>query len=218
MSINTHFYHERYLFLATMALSTLLLNAQNDIDVLLAGGVEDAQRFANDYLAPGTNSLMHSMNANWFNSARTKPLGGFEVSVIANATLVSEEDKVFNFDTSEYNKVRFVQGANAQNVFTALGENVLSIFVEVEYQDIIFGSQTVQLELTEGIGDSAANLVSTAFILGAFGLSNKLELKARFIPEYENQDADFSTKGEVYNSNSLNYFRPINFGQSYSLI
>ena len=69
--------------------------AQNDIDVILAAGVEDAQRFANDYLAPGTNALMHSMNSNWFNSAKVKPLGGFEISIIAGASRFGDEGKTF---------------------------------------------------------------------------------------------------------------------------
>ena len=80
----------------------LMSSAQNDIDVLLSAGVEDAQRFANDYLAPGTNGLMHSMNTNWFNSAKVKPFGGFEISVAANAgteTLANASASIdfFNF-------------------------------------------------------------------------------------------------------------------------
>jgi len=34
-----------------IGMSTMISKAQNDIDVLLAAGVEDAQRFANDHLA-----------------------------------------------------------------------------------------------------------------------------------------------------------------------
>ncbi|MEM6516942.1 MAG: DUF6588 family protein [Bacteroidota bacterium] len=181
--------------LFTLSLLGLCSNAQNDIDVLLAGGVEDAQRFANDYLAPGTNGLMHSMNANWFNSAKAKPLGGFEISILANAALVGDDQKFFNFDTAQYNNVEFVQGPSSQNVSTVLGENDPAIFVEVEYEDPIFGSQTVQLELPNGIGDNAANLIPSAFVQGAVGLSNGIELKTRFIPSYESEEVEFGAFG-----------------------
>ena len=182
------------LFLS-LGLLTVCANAQNDIDVLLAGGVEDAERFANDYLEPGTNGLMHSMNANWFNSAKAKPLGGFEISIIANAALVGDEDKLFNLDTSQYNNVEFLQGPSAQNVSTVLGENNPAVLVEVKYEDPIFGSQTVQLELPNGIGDTAANLIPSAFVQGAVGLGSGIEIKGRFIPKYENEDVKFNTYG-----------------------
>ncbi|WP_299519191.1 DUF6588 family protein [Winogradskyella sp.] len=182
------------LFVALFA-SLSIAKAQNDIDVLLAAGVEDAQRFANDYLASGTNGLMFSMNANWFNSAKVKPLGGFEISIVANATLVNDEDKTFNMDTSEYNNIQFVQGPSAQNVASVLGENNPVIFVEVEYDDPIFGSQTVELELPQGIGDQSANLLPTAFLQGAVGLGSGIEVKARYFPKIDTDDVNLSMYG-----------------------
>lgn len=173
----------------------LISNAQNDIDVLLSAGVEDAQRFANDYLAPGTNGLMHSMNANWFNSAKVKPFGGFEISVVANAALVNDESKMFNMDTADYNNVQFVSGPSAQNVSTVLGENNPDINVLVEYDDPIFGAQTVEITLPQGIGDESLNLLPTAFIQGAVGLSSGIELKARFVPKIDTDDVSLSMYG-----------------------
>lgn len=179
--------------LMSVALSSL--NSQNDIDVLLAAGIEDAQRFANDYLAPGTNGLMHSMNANWFNSGKTKPLGGFEISLIANASLVKDEDKIFSLNTADYNNVQFVQGPSVQSVASVLGENDPTIFVEIEYDDPIFGSQTEQIELPQGIGDASANLLPTATLQGAVGLGAGLEVKARFLPEIETDEVNLQMYG-----------------------
>ncbi|MDN3493968.1 DUF6588 family protein [Winogradskyella bathintestinalis] len=181
-----------FLFVCMLALSG---KAQNDIDVLLTGGVDDAKRFTNDYLAPGTNGLMHSMNANWFNSAKSKPLGGFEISVIANASIVKDEHKMFNLNTADYANVQFVEGASMQMVSSVLGENDPAVFVEVEYNDPIFGNQTTRIELPQGIGSGTANLLPTAFLQGALGLSNGLELKARFVPKFENEDVSISMYG-----------------------
>lgn len=173
----------------------LMSSAQNDIDVLLSAGVEDAQRFTNDYLAPGTNGLMHSMNANWFNSAKVKPFGGFEITVVANAALVNDESKMFNMDTADYNNVQFVSGPSAQDVATVLGENNPDINVLVEYDDPIFGSQTVEITLPQGIGDESLNLLPTAFIQGAVGLSSGIELKARFVPKIDTDEVSLSMYG-----------------------
>ncbi|MBO6881396.1 DUF6588 family protein [Winogradskyella sp.] len=182
------------LFIA-LCISVSAAKAQNDIDVLLAAGVEDAERFANDYLAPGTNGIMYSLNANWFNSAKVKPLGGFEISVIANASLVKDEDKMFSMDTADYNNVQFVQGPSVQNVASVLGENDPDIYVEVEYDDPIFGSQTVELELPQGIGDQSKNLLPTAFVQGAIGLGSGIEVKARYFPKVDTDEVTFNLYG-----------------------
>ena len=175
--------------------ATLSLQAQNDIDALLAAGREDAQRFANDYLAPGTNGLMYSMNANWFNTADAKPLGGFEISIIANAATVKNEHKSFLMNTDLYNNVQFVQGPSSQMVATALGENDPSIQVEITYDDPIFGQQTEQITLPSGIGSSTANLLPTAYIQGALGLVKGFEVKARFVPKIKTDDVSMSMYG-----------------------
>lgn len=185
----------RISILIVVLLTTFTGRAQNDIDVLLTAGVEDAERFANDFLAPGTNGLMHSMNANWFNSAKVKPLGGFEISIIANAALIKDKDQTFTMNTADYNNVQFVQGPSAQSVASVLGENDPSIFVEVEYDDPIFGSQTVELELPQGIGDASSNLLPTATLQGAVGLGSGLEIKARYIPEIETDNVSLSMYG-----------------------
>ncbi|GAA4798940.1 hypothetical protein GCM10023330_00220 [Litoribaculum gwangyangense] len=178
-----------------LALSATVLKAQSDIDALLAAGVDDAQRFANDYLAPGTNGLMHSMNANWFNTADAKPLGGFEISVVVNAAQVKNDSKMFNLNTADYNNVQFVQGPSSQMVSTVLGENNPIIFVELEYEDPIFGNQTEQIELPDGIGSENINLLPTAFIQGALGLSKGIELKARFVPKIDTDEVSLSMFG-----------------------
>ena len=176
-------------------LTTISLKAQNDLDALLAAGVDDAERFANDYLAPGTNGLMHSMNAGWFNTADAKPLGGFEISIIANASSIKDDNKTFLMNTDLYNNIQFSQGASSQMVSTVLGENDPVIFIEVEYEDPIFGNQTETLELPSGIGSGTANLLPTAFIQGALGLSKGIEIKARFVPEIKTDEVSLSMYG-----------------------
>lgn len=186
---------KKFVLITLFSLAAFVSKAQNDIDVLLAAGVDDAQRFANDYLAPGTNGLMHSMNANWFNSAKTKPLGGFEISIVASAAMINDEQKMFTLNTADYSNVQFVQGPSSQMVSSVLGENDPAIFVEVEYEDPIFGTQTTQFELPDGIGSKSYNLLPTAFIQGAVGIGSGIELKARFIPEIKTNEVSLSMYG-----------------------
>ncbi|PKQ45333.1 DUF6588 family protein [Confluentibacter flavum] len=186
---------KKIVLLLLLFIATISSKAQNDLDALLAAGVDDAQRFANDYLAPGTNGLMYSMNSNWFNSADAKPLGGFEISIIANAASVKNEHKSFLMNTDLYNNVQFVQGPNSQTVSTLLGENNPDIDVLISYDDPIFGQQTEQITLPSGIGSENINLIPTAFIQGALGLSKGIELKARFVPKIKTDDVSLSMYG-----------------------
>ncbi|WP_445736791.1 DUF6588 family protein [Mariniflexile sp.] len=183
--------------LVLLCLATISLKAQNDLDALLAAGVEDAQRFANDYLAPGTNGLMYSMNSNWFNTAEAKPLGGFEISIIANAASVKSENKSFLMNTADYQNVKFENesGNSAKMVATVLGDNDPAIFVDIEYKDPLGITRTTTIELPTGIGSENINLLPTAFIQGAIGLSKGIELKARFVPKIKTDDVDISMYG-----------------------
>tara|TARA_R110002033_G_scaffold61210_5_gene111711 strand:+ start:11745 stop:12755 length:1011 start_codon:yes stop_codon:yes gene_type:complete len=175
--------------------ATLASKAQNDLDALLAAGVDDAQRFANNYLAPGTNGLMHSMNANWFNTADAKPLGGFEISIIANASLINDDSKMFSLNINDYENIRFNDGASSQMVATALGENDPDINVIVDYEVTPGTTISETITLPSGIGSSSANLLPTAFIQGALGLSKGIEIKARFVPKIDTDDVNISMFG-----------------------
>ncbi|MEW4924948.1 DUF6588 family protein [Algibacter sp. 2305UL17-15] len=178
-----------------LALVTTITKAQNDIDALLAAGAEDAGRFADGYLKPAADGLMHSMNANWFNSGKVKPLGGFEISIIANASLIKDENKSFLMNTDLYNNVKFAQGGSSQMVASALGENDPDVEVIVTYDDPIFGQQQQTITLPTGIGSENINMLPTAFIQGALGLSSGIELKARFVPKIETDDVNLSMYG-----------------------
>ncbi|WP_282123785.1 DUF6588 family protein [Algibacter mikhailovii] len=171
--------------------------AQKDssLDALLAAGVEDAQRFTHDYLKPGANGLMHSMNANWFNSAKAKPLGAFEISVNGNYGPIKEEKKMFVMNTDLYNNVVFSSGSKTQQVATILGENNPNVEVTITYDDPIFGNQKVVVDLPSGLEAENVNFIPTAFIQGALGLSHGLEVKARFMPVISIDDMDYNMYG-----------------------
>ena len=186
-----------------LILATLTSKAQ-DIDALLAAGVDNAERFANDYLAPATDGLIHSMNANWFNTADAKPLGGFEISLIANAAVFKDEHKSFLMDMADYNSpdqdftVTFDDPSDpsgAKMVASALGDNNQNIDIIMTYNDPILGEQQETITLPSGIGNTTGNLLPTAFIQGAIGLVKGIEVKVRFIPSIKTDDVSIKMYG-----------------------
>ncbi|MCH4553726.1 DUF6588 family protein [Aestuariibaculum lutulentum] len=180
-------------------LATLVSKAQNDVDALLIAGVENAQRFTNDYLAPATNGLMYSMNANWFNTADAKPLGGFEISVVMNASLISKSDKSFLMNIADYNSadydyvVNFSDFETSKQVATALGENNPDIDIIITDKNNPLSSE--RITLPSGIGNASGNLLPSAFIQGGVGLIKGIEVKARFMPEIKTDEVAFNMYG-----------------------
>ena len=184
-----------------LVIATGILKAQNDFDALLAAGVDNAERFAEDYIAPGTNGLMHSINANWFNTADAKPLGGFEISVLVNAATIKDEKKSFLMRIADYNsnpnqdyEISFPDAANTKMVATALGDNDTNVDILIRYDNAL-GNQEERITLPNGIGSATANLLPSAFIQGALGLSKGIEIKARFVPKINTDDVSLSMYG-----------------------
>ncbi|KJD32586.1 hypothetical protein PK35_10315 [Tamlana nanhaiensis] len=189
----------RLLFLVSLISG---ISKAQDVDALFAAGVENAEQFTNDYLMPGTNGLMHSMNANWFNTAEAKPLGGFEISVVTNAVLIQDEHKSFQMNIADYNSddydftVAFADDENlvSKYVATALGENDPDVQLIVRSKDFPnFNPETITLP--SGIGESTKNLLPTAFLQAALGLSKGIEVKARFVPKVNTDEVELSLYG-----------------------
>ena len=72
--------------LVLLAFISSNIKAQENIDELLAAGVEDAKLFTSEYIAPASEGLIYSINNGWFNQGKSLHKFGFEFSVIVNAS------------------------------------------------------------------------------------------------------------------------------------
>ncbi|WGD33828.1 DUF6588 family protein [Olleya sp. YS] len=174
---------------------SLTLTAQENLNDLLAAGVSDAKKFSTDYLLPATDGLAYGVSAGWFNNAKTSKKYGFELSIIGNATFIKDESKSFTLNVSDYENIRFPDNAPSKSVATALGHNDPDITIIVTYDDPIFGNQEVELTLPTGIGAANVNLIPTAFLQGSFSVFKGTQLKARFFPKVETEDAKIGLYG-----------------------
>ncbi len=175
-------------------LLTLQISAQQDIESLLAAGIEDAQRFSQSYFSPASDAIIYGMSSGWFNTAKSKKSFRFEVSVIGNLSFSNSDSKSFNLNTADYNNLsfgNFQSGPISRNVATALGENNPSIEMIATVEDPD-SNQSVQIpiELPQGLASEGINFVPTGFVQASIGLIKGFELKARFLPEVNTEDID----------------------------
>lgn len=171
----------------------LMSNAQENINDLLAAGVNDAQRFTQDYLSPAGDGLMYGMNNGWFNSARVKPFLGFEISLIVNGSLIKDGKKSFVLDTSRYENLQFSDGSISKEVSTALGDiEGIEVFVD--------GGQPGTLDdavfrLPSGLASEHINFIPTAVLQASVGLIKHTEVKVRLFPKTSYDDAAMTYYG-----------------------
>lgn len=181
--------------LVLLVFITSNIKAQENIDELLAAGVEDAKLFTSEYIAPASEGLIYGINNGWFNQGKSLHRFGFEFSVIVNASFIKDEKKSFLMNTAEYQNVRFEDGSTSKDVATALGHNDPNVVVIVTYDDPIFGDQEVEIELPTGIGSENINLIPTAFLQASFAPFKGTQIKGRYFPKVDADDAKLGLYG-----------------------
>ncbi|MCX7551993.1 hypothetical protein OS191_14210 [Xanthomarina sp. F2636L] len=172
-------------FLICSFLIACAVQSQNNMDDLLAAGVDDAKQFSKDYLAPATEGLAYGINNGWFNHAKGQKQFGFEIGLVANTSFINDDKKSFEMRVNEYENIRFSDNSTSKTVATALGHNDPDIAVIITYDDPIFGNQETEITLPTGIGSTGVNIIPTAFLQAAFSPFRGTQIKARYFPKIE---------------------------------
>ncbi len=186
---------KRAFFIATVLFSALA-TAQSDINNIFAAGLDDAERFTNDYLSPVSEGVMYSISNGWYNTADAKPLGGFEISIIGNMSFFKnkEDKKTFILNTDEYENLQFVDGSISQPVSTALGDiEGIMVFVEGEVAPGVTARE--EFELPSGLASEGINFIPSAFLQASVGIIKGTELKARFLPKIDTDEVALGLYG-----------------------
>ncbi len=175
--------------------------SQTDIDQILEIGIENAQRFSEDYFAPAGESLVNNMSNGWYNNAKTKRLWHFEVGFVGNLSFVREDKQSFIMNAVEYTNLTFVGGGARREVANALGVNNENVSV------VVGGSEVV---LPDGIGSSEINSLPGGFLQGSMGLIKSTEIKVRFLPRIKAvEDAEIQLYGVAFQHELTDWIFPL---------
>ena len=149
--------------------------------------VEDANKFTENYLSPGNNALGLNLSNAWFNSAKAKTLGNFEISLVSNISLVNDDQRTFMLNEADYEMLRFQNGPSRQLVGNALGENNPDIGAKAVFERNGIPAE-VDFDLPQGLANSGLNFVPGAMIQASVGLIAGFEIKGRYLPEVKYDD------------------------------
>ena len=183
------------IFSLALLFTVINLHSQENIDELLAAGINDTKRFATDYIKPANDGLAYGINNGWFNNAKTPKRFGFEFSIIGNATFIEDKEKSFVLNVADYENIRFPDGSASKEVATALGHNDPEQTVIVTYDDPIFGDQEVELTLPTGVGAANVNLIPTVFLQASFSPFKGTQVKGRYFPKVNAEDVKVGLYG-----------------------
>lgn len=172
-----------------MLLAAFFTQAQNQLEDLLAAGIEDAQRFATGYISPAAEGLIVNLSNGWVQTANVKKPLKFEIQIIGNVTFVKEEKRSFTLNTNDYNNLYFSDGSTVKEVATAFGENNPDIRVfAVVTDDTGLFEEDVEFNLPQGLASVDMSLLPTAFLQARVGIFKGTEVKFRFFPKVDYED------------------------------
>ncbi|MDX1364978.1 DUF6588 family protein [Arenibacter latericius] len=167
--------------------------SQSNVNEIFAAGIEDAEKFTDNYLGPVSEGALYSLANGWYNTADAKPLGGFEISIVGNMTSFKDDKKTFLLNTADYENLQFQDGSTSKLVSTALGDlEGIGVFVEGEFLGI---SSREEFDLPTGLASEGINFIPSGFLQVGVGLVKGLEVKARFLPKIDNDEVNIGLYG-----------------------
>ncbi len=184
----------RILFLLFLFFTSFVSVGQENLEDLLAAGIQDAQRFATAYISPAAEGLIHNNSNGWIQSAEVKSPLKFDISIVGNATFVKDKHQKFTLNTAEYNNLRFRDGSTSKEVATAFGENSPDVMV---YSVVQSGPVTEEVEflLPQGLASVNMNIMPSAFLQARLGLFKGTEIKVRYFPKIKQEDVKVGLYG-----------------------
>lgn len=156
----------------------------SDMGRLLSGGVDDAQKLTEAYLSPFTNAFGATLNAGWFNTAKTHRFPGFDLTLSVNVAIIPDESKVFDVNELGLNPNVNIHGSPITPTIAGSSGDPRA---ELEYFETINDQEypLASYELPKGTG---LGFIPAPTLQLGIGLPFGTDIIGRFIPEVEMGD------------------------------
>nr|WP_294894189.1 DUF6588 family protein [uncultured Pedobacter sp.] len=162
------------------------LKAQ-DVSELIKSGPADATKLTQAYFSPAFKGFGFGMNSAWFNSAKTKKLGKFDLRIQGSGALVPTKDQSFNLsDLGLSSKLSYNQNATSPTFF-GKDETGAEIKIKDDNGNILKdqNGNDVKFNLPNGTG---FHIVPSPQIQLTVGLIKNTEVSLRYTPKIKSND------------------------------
>ncbi|WP_026902581.1 DUF6588 family protein [Pedobacter glucosidilyticus] len=160
------------LFLVSISVAS---KGQDDIGELVKAGKEDATKLAQAYLNPFFKGFGFGMNSGWFNSAKTKNLGRFDLRIQATGAFVPASDQRFDVSSLGLSNTR-VKAGQSNFTPTIFGDDNSASTIEVLDDN---GDVAAEFQMPQGTG---YNIAPSPQVQLTIGLIKNTDVSVRFVP------------------------------------
>ncbi len=171
---------KKLILIVFLAVSTLGLRAQDDLDELIKGSVADADYLLEGYTAPLMRVMGYGLNQGWYNTAATHKVAGFDLTITASPVYFPSSDLFYSVDNSKLKSLELVSPAptgGIGSVPTIFGPDNAPIYRNKNTGLSFSGPPGVDIKKNLG------NYVPVPMVQLGFGLPKGFELKMRFMPK-----------------------------------
>jgi hypothetical protein len=156
-----------------------------DLGRLFTGGAEDGAKLLEAYLTPFPTAFGATLNAGWYNTAKTHRFPGFDLTLSVNMAFVPDEAKSFNLDDLQLSpNTRYPEGAFSPTVSGPTGDTR----PQMEFVQLIDEQETVIARYTLPQGAGLGYIPAPTLQLGV-GVPFGTDIIARYTPEVTFGDA-----------------------------
>ena len=172
-----------------------LLQAQDDLDVYLDAGVEDATKLTESYIAPLMKGFGYGINNGWYNTAKAHKTAGFDLTVTAHIVYAPKKSEFFTFKNSDYQNIQLASGESAQ-LPTAFGPDEQG--PELEILDDNGNPTGATFNAIAGLGikdEIGMNAIPVPMAQLGVGIVKNTDIKFRYIPKIDLGDGEVGLWG-----------------------
>ncbi|KHJ38861.1 hypothetical protein PBAC_09710 [Pedobacter glucosidilyticus] len=180
-----HFSKKIALTLSILSVSAASF-AQDDIGAIVKAGAGDATKLAQAYLNPFFRGFGFGMNSGWFNSAKTKNLGKFDLRIQATGAFVPPAEQRFDVNTLGLSSNTKLKPGSSPMSPTLFGDDISGSTLQVFGNDNpstvgVDESQfaLAEFQMPEGTG---FNIAPSPQVQLTVGLIKNTDVSVRFVP------------------------------------
>ncbi len=151
--------------------------AQDGVSQLIKSGPADAQKLAQAYLNPLFKGLGFGMNSGWYNSAKAKNLGRFDIRIQGSGAFVPTSDQSFNVTTLGLSNKTRVASSSSPITPTAFGDDKQGSELVIYSDD---NKEVGRFNMPNGTG---LKIVPSPQIQVTVGIIKNTDISLRYSPE-----------------------------------
>ncbi len=190
----------------TLLLTGLLISVSvksQELEYLLLAS-DDTSLLMKNYINPLTEGMLSGLNNGWYHSAKTHKKLGFDITILANASIVPTSKQSFQFNADDY---QYLTSSSTKINTVMGGDNNVVIDIRIPEAG---NYKIASFRMPDGIKDDVPlNAVPSPMIQASVGLFFDTDVTLRILPEIKTNDVKGNLIGIGLKHNLMQYFGPL---------